>query len=274
MGLHVETRIRADLDDLWTHTRDPALHRRWDLRFTAIEYLPRGNGEPRRVRYSTRVPPFLTIAGTGVPAGERKHPDGTRTSTLRFTSPHPLSPLAEGTGTWRYVPDGDGVRFLTAYEHRPRRAVVGGLADRLVLRPPLVWATAWSIDRLRLWLERGITPERALLRRLAELAVRALVIALASTGTGLESVLGLLGPYALPAVYLSPLMLSLLVCLALFKAPLAGTPAARRCRRTPPARGRAPYVLRPLLRPLKDPARGPRGALRRRRRAAGRRLRP
>ncbi|GDY62691.1 hypothetical protein SAV14893_020840 [Streptomyces avermitilis] len=42
MGLYIETRIRRDLDDLWTHTQDPARHQRWDLRFTEIDYLARG----------------------------------------------------------------------------------------------------------------------------------------------------------------------------------------------------------------------------------------
>ena len=33
--------------------------------------------------------------------------------------------------------------------------------DRLMFRPLMGWATAWSFDRLRLWLEEGITPDRA-----------------------------------------------------------------------------------------------------------------
>jgi hypothetical protein len=30
-----------------------------------------------------------------------------------------------------------------------------------VFRPLIGWATAWSFDRLRLWLERGVDPERS-----------------------------------------------------------------------------------------------------------------
>ncbi|WP_225827368.1 hypothetical protein [Streptomyces naphthomycinicus] len=246
MGLYIEAHVRADLDELWARTQDPARHQRWDLRFTEIEYLPRADGEPQRFRYATRVLPFLTVAGTGISAGERERPDGTRTSALRFASPHPLSLLAEGSGYWRYVPVADGVRFLTGYDYRPRWGAFGALADRLLFRPLMGWATAWSFDRLRLWLERGVTPERALRNWLAELTVRGLLLALCLAGLGRGSLPGLPGPFADALAYLCPLLLLAGVCLALFKAPLATTPAARRCLRTPPGRARAPRILRTL----------------------------
>ncbi|MFD5570075.1 hypothetical protein [Streptomyces cadmiisoli] len=249
MGLYIEARIRADLDELWARTQEPSRHRRWDLRFTEIDPLPRAEGEAQHFRYATRVLPFLKIAGTGVCAGEKERPDGTRTSALRFSSPHPLSLIAEGGGYWRYVPDGDGVRFLTGYDYRPRWGRCGALADRLLLRPLMGWATAWSFDRLRLWLERGITPERALLNWLTELAVRALVVIVACTGLGLDSFLRLFGPLAATMAYLWPLLLVVTVSLALFAAPLPRTPAARRCLRTPPTRVRAPRLLGTLENP-------------------------
>ncbi|MDH6548632.1 hypothetical protein M2164_002877 [Streptomyces sp. SAI-208] len=249
MGLYIETRIRADLDDLWARTQEPSRHQRWDLRFTRITYLPRAQDEPQRFRYATRVLPGLTVAGTGVSAGERERPDGTRTSALRFSSPHPLSLLAEGSGYWRYVPDGDGIRFLTGYDYRPRWGRVGAVADRLLFRPLIGWATAWSFDRLRLWLERGITPERALWNWLAELLVRALVVLVAGAGLGQERFLHLFGPLAASMAYLWPLLLALAISLALFKSPLSGTPAARRCLRRPPTRVRAPRVLHTLETP-------------------------
>ncbi|MEI5101499.1 hypothetical protein RB200_27045 [Streptomyces sp. PmtG] len=233
-GLYVETVIRADLDDLWARTQEPAAHQRWDLRFTEIDYLPAEDGAPQRFRYATRVLPFLTIAGTGVSAGERRRPDGTRTSALRFASPHPLSPLAEGSGYWRYVPTGDGVRFLTGYDYRPRWGRLGALADRHVIRPLMGWATAWSFDRLRLWLERGITPERALAHAAAEAVARAAAVAGAAA-------LG--GPAAALAATLAALLLP----------PLPTTPAARRCLRKPPVRAQGAPHPRP-------PARGRRRA--------------
>ncbi|MFJ9819403.1 hypothetical protein ACIRU3_29920 [Streptomyces sp. NPDC101151] len=246
MGLYIETHIRADLDDLWARTQDPALHQRWDLRFTEIDHLPRADGEPQRFRYAVRVLPFLTVSGTGVAAGEKERPDGTRTSALRFVSPHPLSLLAEGSGYWRYVPEGQGVRFLTGYDYRPRWGAFGALADRLVFRPLMGWATAWSFDRLRLWLERGITPERALVNWLAELAVRALVLTVCLTGLGLESLVHVFGALGATVAYLCPLLLVVATSLALLKAPLACTPAARRCLRAPLTQVCAPRLLHTL----------------------------
>ncbi|MER6943942.1 hypothetical protein ABT294_07965 [Nonomuraea sp. NPDC000554] len=199
--LYVETSIRADLDALWLHTQDPALHQRWDLRFGRIRYLPRAEGEPQRFRYST-----LGVSGVGVSAGERHRPDGTRTSALRFGSRHPLSPIRSGSGYWRYVPVRGGLRFLTAYGYRPH-VLPGWL---------MWWATAWSFDRLRLWLETGRTPERSLLQALAELAARALAAVVAWTPV-------VPGPVAVAVTVL-----------AIVLPPLPGTPAARRCLRRPP----------------------------------------
>ncbi|MFD7783135.1 hypothetical protein ACFV4Q_08615 [Streptomyces nojiriensis] len=229
MGLYVETRIRAGMDELWERSQDPAQHQRWDLRFTSIGYLPRAEGEPQRFRYATRVLPFLSVDGTGVSAGERHRPDGTRVSALRFASEHPLSLLAEGSGYWRYVPGPEGIRFLTGYDYRPRWGRFGALADRLVFRPLMGWATAWSFDRLRLWCERGTTPRLALARAIGESALR-VVLSVAALA------------YApLPAALLVP-------AAALLLPPLPGTPAARRCLRTPPGRtpARAPRLLSTL----------------------------
>ena len=117
MPLYVEARIRAGMDQLWEATQDPAQHRRWDLRFTHIDYLDQGVGGAQRFRYGVRVLGVM-LSGTGVCAGERRGPDGSRTSALRFASPHPLSLLAEGSGYWRYIPTREGIRFLTGYGYR------------------------------------------------------------------------------------------------------------------------------------------------------------
>lgn len=240
MGLYIETRVRADLETLWERTQEPAEHQRWDLRFTEIDYLPRTEGEPQRFRYATRVLPFLAVAGTGVSAGERHRAGGDRVSALRFASPHPLSLLEEGSGYWRYVPAADGIRFLTGYDYRPRWGRFGRAADRLVFRPLMGWATAWSFDRLRLWCERGVTPERALLHWLLELAGRGLLAAAATAcltsavhAPGLTAaVRAAVGGLAFAAALLVP--------------PSSRTPAARRCLRTPPPRTAAPRLLATL----------------------------
>lgn len=239
MGLYVETRIQAGLDELWTRTQTPEDHARWDLRFSEIAYLPGGG----RFRYATRVA-GLTIAGVGVAAGERRRPDGTRTSALRFASADPRSLIADGRGYWRYVPDGDAVRFLTGYDYRPRWGRFGVAVDRLAFRPLMGWATAWSFDRLRLWLERGIRPEVALRRWLAELAVRTALLAASALGAVVPATA------VLDAGAPAGQMLAVLAGLAalaglavLLVPPLPGTPAARRCLRTPPAHTRAPRLL-------------------------------
>ena len=155
--VYVEARMRCDLGALWRHTQQPDRHERWDLRFTSIEYL--GDGVPQRFAY--RLGP---IAGWGETAGERDRPGGGRASSLRFGSESPLSLISEGAGYWLYLPqaDGDGIRFLTRYDYDVRWGRAGAVLDRIFLRPLIGWATAWSFDRLRLWLEEDVAPERSL----------------------------------------------------------------------------------------------------------------
>ena len=43
MSIYVEILVRAPMDALWAHTQTPALHERWDLRFSRIEYLPKAH---------------------------------------------------------------------------------------------------------------------------------------------------------------------------------------------------------------------------------------
>ncbi|WP_310739042.1 hypothetical protein [Microbispora sp. H10830] len=208
----MECLIRADMEDLWERTQRPELHQRWDLRFTEIDYLPRADDGPQYFRYAFRLLPGLLITGTGVTAGER-HDTGGRTSALRFSSGHPLSLMRSGSGYWRYVPTSDGVRFITRYGYRPG----WGRAVDLVFRPLIGWATAWSFDRLRLWLGTGQTPERSLWQALGEVCVRTLATAVAITTT--------------------PTAVACLVgAAAILLPPLPSTPAARRCLRRPPDR--------------------------------------
>lgn len=175
--IYVESLIRADVEELWARTQEPAAHQRWDVRFTTITYLDRTDGEPQRFVYGTRVAPGLSIDGRGETLGERHRADGTAYSGLRFRCDHPLALIKEGAGYWRYVPTEDGVRFLTRYDYRPRWGSIGRLIDRRLFRPVFGWATAWSFDRLRLWIERGVEPEKSRNRALAHLAA---VVALAA----------------------------------------------------------------------------------------------
>jgi uncharacterized membrane protein YphA (DoxX/SURF4 family) len=151
------------MDALWSHTQTPALHERWDLRFSRIEYLQRvDESDPQRFRYSTRIGFGLEVSGEGETVGRRDSTDGSSTSALKFGSDEPLSIITEGSGYWKYIPTKDGVRFLTSYDYRTRFGAVGACFDRLIFRPLIGWATAWSFDRLRLWLEQDIAPEQAM----------------------------------------------------------------------------------------------------------------
>lgn len=157
--IHVETLIRAPFHEVWTYTQNPALHRRWDARFSDIRYLPRSSlEEPQRFEYTRRVLPGITIRGTGATVGDRRRVDGTSTSALQFGSSHPLSPIVHGSGFWQYVPTPEGVRFITEYDYVPRWGRMGRVVDRLLIRPAMAWLTAWSFDRLRRWLEAGVEP--------------------------------------------------------------------------------------------------------------------
>ncbi len=154
-GLYVETLIHADLETVWRLTQDPALHPRWDLRFSTIEPIGTDARGRTRFRYE-RALPLHRIRGTGVSLGERTRPDGTRTSALAFDTTDRFSPLRSGRGYWRYLPTPEGVRFITGYDYVPG---FGRLPD-LLLRPLVLWLTAWSFDRLRIWAETGEPPER------------------------------------------------------------------------------------------------------------------
>jgi len=86
-GIYVEILIHKPLERIWQLTQDPALHQRWDLRFTRIEYLPRAtSSEPQRFLYETRIGFGLAIKGTGESVGERTLESGKATSSLKFAS--------------------------------------------------------------------------------------------------------------------------------------------------------------------------------------------
>lgn len=159
-GIYVEIPICADVDEIWRRTQVPELHQLWDLRFTAIKYLPKhSEDEPQQFLYSTRIGFGLSINGEGESTGTRATATGLRTSALKFWSSSPLSLIKEGSGYWHYVPGANRTRFLTWYDYRTRFGAPGRLIDRVLFRPLIGWATAWSFDRLRLWIERGIAPQ-------------------------------------------------------------------------------------------------------------------
>lgn len=177
MSIYVEIFIRAPIEAVWTHTQTPELHQRWDLRFSEIAYLPRSSdAAPQRFRYATRIGFGLEVSGEGEILGQRTLSDGNSSSSLKFWSTQRLSLIREGSGYWKYVPGHGGVRFLTSYDYHTRFGRAGAVFDRWIFRPLIGWATAWSFDRLRLWLERGVEPSLALRQTVVHCVARVALV--------------------------------------------------------------------------------------------------
>jgi len=158
--IYVETSIDTSLDILWEHTQTPDIHERWDLRFSSITYLPRSSpDQPQQFLYRTNIGFGLGVEGKGEAVGSFSS-EASRSSALKFWSDG-IGLITEGSGYWKYDVEGSSVRFLTQYDYRTRFGVLGRWFDRLYFRPLLGWATAWSFDSLRLWLEQGIDPTLA-----------------------------------------------------------------------------------------------------------------
>ncbi|MEX1020336.1 MAG: DoxX-like family protein [Litorilinea sp.] len=155
------------------------MHQQWDLRFTTIEYLPKGSEtEPQRFRYTTRIGLGIQVSGEGESIATRQSADGQWTSALKFWSDQPISLIEWGSGYWKYIPEGASVRFLTWYDYQVRFGAPGKFFDWLLFRPLIGWATAWSFDALRLWLEQGIPPAQSIRRTYIQLTAQ---LALAGT---------------------------------------------------------------------------------------------
>ncbi|MFA9456282.1 DoxX-like family protein [Halalkalibacter sp. AB-rgal2] len=163
--IYVETLINTEMEKLWDYTQKPDVHQQWDLRFTNITYLPKENeGDPQHFLYQTNIGCGLTINGTGesVKTVMKKNE---RVSSLKFWANHPLSLIVEGSGYWKYTQTSDGIVFLTQYDYATRFGYLGKLMN-VVFKPLMGWATAWSFDCLRLWLEKGISPQMSMMRSL------------------------------------------------------------------------------------------------------------
>ncbi len=176
--IYVETRIDTGIDRVWAFTQTPAIHQEWDLRFNTIEYLPKAaDDDPQEFLYATQIGFGIRVSGRGRSTGTHNKATGERTSALRFWSDEPVSLIRTGSGYWKYIPDGNGVTFLTWYDYQTRHGAAGRLVDALLFRPLIGWATAWSFDALRIWLEQG-TPARLSKALFAACAVANATIAL------------------------------------------------------------------------------------------------
>lgn len=164
--IYVKTKISTSMDKLWKYTQDPGLHTEWDVRFTEITYLEKLANEPQRFLYKTKIGFGIEIAGTGESVGEKIDAQGERVSSLKFETDNPISLIRTGRGYWKYKQVGEKVEFLTQYDYDSRFGKVGKVVDQLLFRPMLGWATAWSFDALKLWLEKGYHPRQSLTKTL------------------------------------------------------------------------------------------------------------
>jgi hypothetical protein len=70
----------------------------------------------------------------------------------------------------RLIPTAEGIRFLTRYDYRTRFGPFGMLFDRLIFRPLIGWATAWSFDKGVVLRNQSmpLSPSKPGLRRIQE----------------------------------------------------------------------------------------------------------
>lgn len=155
--IYVEVPIHVPIERVWDASQQPDLHAQWDLRFSSIRYLPKGEGEPQHFTYTRQVSPFFKVEGWGKSSGAAQLKNGARSSSLHFGTDQLLSPIREGRGYWKYEPIEKGTKFLTQYDYTPAFGKVGQFID-FFFRPLMGYATALSFDVLKRWLEKGEAP--------------------------------------------------------------------------------------------------------------------
>ncbi|HFK1455891.1 TPA: DoxX-like family protein [Bacillus cereus] len=162
--IYVSAEMNTTMEKLWEYTQEPHIHTEWDARFTEISYLKKQEGEPQKFLYKTKIGFGLEIAGEGESIGEIRKETGERISSLKFWTDNTLSLIQIGRGYWKYTPCKEHIHFETQYDYDTRYGRIGSVIDFYMFRPLLGWATAWSFDALKLWLEKGLHP-RLLIRK-------------------------------------------------------------------------------------------------------------
>ncbi|BCD22800.1 membrane protein [Bacillus cereus] len=162
--IYVSAEMNTTMEKLWKYTQEPHIHTEWDARFTEISYVEKKEGEPQKFSYKTKIGFGLEIAGEGEAIGEIRKETGERISSLKFWTDNTLSLIQIGRGYWKYTPRKEHIHFETQYDYDTRFGRIGNVIDFYMFRPLLGWATAWSFDALKLWLEKGLHP-RLLIRR-------------------------------------------------------------------------------------------------------------
>ncbi|GAF12441.1 LOW QUALITY PROTEIN: hypothetical protein JCM19045_1638 [Bacillus sp. JCM 19045] len=160
--IYVETFIKSELDTVWMYTQEPDLHQQWDLRFSDITYIPKEEPDAPQQLPTKQISVFVRLkAQVRVASREEKR----KALILEVLADHPLSLIDNGGGYWKYIEHDGGVQFMTQYNYQTKWGPVGRIID-LIFKPLMGWATAWSFDALRLWLEKGIPPALSVSRSL------------------------------------------------------------------------------------------------------------
>ncbi|MEK3995241.1 DoxX-like family protein [Psychrobacillus sp. FSL K6-2365] len=162
--IYVEILIEDNVERVWEASQNPTLHEQWDLRFSSITYLPNEENEVQLFEYKTNIGFGIAIAGWGKNVGTFHAKDNSRTSSLHFGTDNLLSPIKEGKGYWKYVPEQNTTKFFTQFDYDVQFGTLGKLIDKIVFRPLMGWATALSFDVLKRWLEKGDAPSAQYLR--------------------------------------------------------------------------------------------------------------
>lgn len=237
MSIYIETTIHGSMDELWSKTQNPAQHEQWDLRFTDIDYLR--EDAPQRFVCDTYIGFGTRIRSRGERVATPTDISGRRTSSLKFWSDAPLSLIEEGRGYWQYTPTAHGIKFVTRYDYRPRFGGFGQWVDNAIVRFLMGWAMAWSVDRLRLWIETGQSPQRSLLYGVTEILLW----------------IGLVVAWWAAAALANPtvqfwLLVATVGAVHLHMALSKYIPSSRRCtwtwRQSPPSRGNVMNPHKPL----------------------------
>jgi len=90
---------------------------------------------------------------------------------MRFLRHHSSAASRRCSGLWSTLTSAANAQ-MTAYDYRVRFGYLGRMFDRILFRPLMGWATAWSFDCLRIWIEKGIEPAHSIQRSLVHLVAR------------------------------------------------------------------------------------------------------
>lgn len=125
--------------------------------------MPKDNPtDPQKFLYSTKIGFGIKVNGIGESVATKTKDNGESTSVLKFSSDSNLSIIKQGSGYWKYVPEQDGIRFFTGYDYEARWGFIGQVFDKFIFRPLMIWATAWSFDCLKNWVEKGLHPKQVI----------------------------------------------------------------------------------------------------------------